>query len=74
MGKGNIIIKEYSIIWEYNSETEENTPINELKFLVENLIDNKKFDINVNKNELEVRIKYNNSIKYEYINKILNDN
>ena len=46
---------------------------NELKFLLENLIDNKKFDIILGNNYLEVKIKYGNNKKYEYINEIINE-
>ena len=45
---------------------------NELKFLIENIIDKKKFDIILEKNNLEVKIKNGNNIKYNYINEIIN--
>ena len=74
-GVGNIIIKEYSILWNYEDEERKDFLLgNELKFLLENLIDNKKFDIILGKNNLEVKIKYGNNKKFEYINEIINEN
>ena len=72
-GVGNIIIKEYSILWKYEENQKENYLLeNELKFLLENLLDNKKFDIILDKHILEVKIKIGNNLKYEYINDIIN--
>ena len=73
-GIGNIIINEYSILWNYEDEDrDEYLLLNELKFLLDNLIDKKKFDIILGKNFLEVKIKYENNKKYEYINEIINE-
>ena len=73
-GFGNIKIKEYSVACKYeNEEIEEYTLGNELKFLIGNLIDYKKFDIILDKNNIEVKIKSGNNIKYEYINEIINE-
>ena len=73
-GVGNIIVKEYSVSWNYEYEERKDFLLgNELKFLLENLIDNKKFDIILGNNYLEVKIKYGNNKKYEYINEIINE-
>ena len=72
-GFGNIIIKEFSVCWNYkDNEKREYLLGNELKFLIENIIDKKKFDIILEKNNLEVKIKNGNNIKYNYINEIIN--
>ena len=74
-GAGKIIIKEYSVLWNYTNEDKSNfLLVNELKFLLENFIDNKKYDIIKDDNYLEVKIKINNSMKYKYVNEILNEN
>ena len=72
-GFGNISIKEYSVSWNYKDEEKRDYLLgNELKFLIENFIDNKKYDIIQEKNNLEVKIKNGNNIKYSYINDIIN--
>ena len=41
--------------------------------MVEKFIDDKTFDINLQKNILEIKLKNSNNIKYNYINDIIND-
>ena len=72
-GFGNISVKEYSVSWNYKDEEKRGYLLgNELKFLIENFIDNKKFDIIQEKNNIEVKIKNGNNIKYSYINELIN--
>ena len=73
-GVGNIVIKEYSISWNYeDKEKGEYLLGNELKFLISKIVDNKKFDIIFDKNNLEVKIKHENINKYEYIDEMINN-
>ena len=78
IGDGTIIKKEYSISWIYNNSENNNNYMvgEELKFLVENIIDKTKFDINLDKNNLEVTIKNQNKFQYifDIIQKIVADN
>jgi trehalose-6-phosphatase len=78
IGDGTIIKKEYSISWIYNNNENNNNYMvgEELKFLVENIIDKTKFDINLDKNNLEVTIKNQNKFQYifDIIQKIVADN
>ena len=71
LGIGNISQKEYSVCWNYKNNESDNGSmlIEELKFLVENSFDKGKFDIIVDNNNLEVKIKNNN--KYHYILEIV---
>ena len=72
-GFGTISIKEFSVSWNYKDEEKRGYLLgNELKFLIENFIDNKKFDIIQEKNNIEVKIKNGNNIKYSYINELIN--
>ena len=72
-GFGNISIKEFSVSWNYKDGEKRGYLLgNELKFLIENFIDNKKFDIIQEKNNIEVKIKNGNNIKYSYINELIN--
>ena len=77
VGGGNIIQKEYSI--SFNYKTNENNDVymigEELKYLVENSIDKTKFDIELDKNNLEVKLKFYNKYHYifDIIQKIIND-
>ena len=71
-GFGEIVEKEYSVSWNYNAEEKGNYLLGkELKFLIENFIDNKNFYITLEKNYLEVKIKNGNNINYKYIDEIL---
>ena len=73
-GTGDLIINEFSIVWKCeNYKNGEYLIGNELKFLVEKFIDDKTFDINLQKNILEIKLKNSNNIKYNYINDIIND-
>ena len=73
-GFGNISIKEYSVSWNYKDEEKRDYLLgNELKFLISKIVDNKKFDIIFDKNNLEVKIKHENINKYEYIDEIINE-
>ena len=73
-GTGDLIINEFSIVWKCeNNKNGEYLIGNELKFLVEKFIDDKTFDINLQKNILEIKLKNSNNIKYNYINDIIND-
>ena len=78
IGDGNIIQKECSVSWSYkNNENNNGFMIGEeLKFLVENIIDKTKFDIILDKNNLEVKIKNQNKYHYifDIIQKIVNEN
>ena len=71
-GCGNISVKEFSISLKYKDIGKGDfLLVNELKFLVENFLDKKKFDIILEKNNLEVKIKEANNFKYNYINEII---
>jgi trehalose-6-phosphatase len=71
-GCGNISVKEFSISLKYKDIGKGDFLLgNELKFLVENFLDKKKFDIILEKNNLEVKIKEANNFKYNYINEII---
>ena len=73
-GVGYIIIKEYSVSWNYeDNEKGEYLLGNELKFLMSKFVDNKKFDIILNSNNLEVKIKHENINKYEYIDEMIKE-
>ena len=78
IGDGAIIQKEYSVSWNYkNNENNNNYMIGEeMKLLIENLIDKTKFDIILDKNNLEVKIKNQNKYHYifDIIQKIVNEN
>ena len=78
IGEGIIKEKEYSICWSYkNNENNIGFIIGEeLKFLIENAIDKAKFDIILDKNILEVKMKDFNKYQYifEIIQKIVNEN
>ena len=72
-GFGTISVKEFSVSWNYKDGEKRGYLLgNELKFLIENFIDNKKFDIIQEKNNIEVKIKNGNNIKYSYINELIN--
>ena len=78
VGEGKIIEKEYSICWRYKNNENNNGFMlgDELKILVENVIDKAKFDIILDKNNLEVKMKDYNKYQYifDIIQKIVNEN
>jgi trehalose-6-phosphatase len=71
VGIGSISQKEYSVTWNFqnNENINGNMLIKELIFLVENYIDKGKYDIIIDNNSLEVKIK--NNSKYHYITEII---
>ena len=77
VGMGNISQKEFSISWNYKNNENNNGYLigQELKFLVENAIDKSKFDIILEKNSLEIKIKNYNKNHYilEIIQKLVNE-
>ena len=77
IGTGDISEKDYSISWNYQNNENNNGYMigEELKFLVENAIDKTKFDIILDKNNLEVKIKSNNKYNYifDIIQKLVNE-
>ena len=77
LGGGNIVQKEYSISFNYKTNENNNVYMvgEELKYLVENSIDKTKFDIDLDKNNLEVKLKNYNKYHYifDIIQKIIND-
>lgn len=72
-GMGKISQKEFSVSWSYKNNENNNSYLllNELQLLVENIIDKGKFEINLDKNSLEVKIKNNNYNKYHFISEII---
>jgi len=72
-GIGKISQKEFSVSWSYKNNENNNgyLLLDELQFLVENTMDKGKFEINFDKNSLEVKIKNNNYNKYHFISEII---
>ena len=72
-GVGSASQKEFSVSWNYKNNESNNGYMlaEELKFLVESIIDKGKFDIILDKNYLEIKVKNNNYNKYHYISEII---
>ena len=72
-GVGSVSQKEFSVSWNYKNNESNNGYMlaEELKFLVESIIDKGKFDIILDKNYLEIKVKNNNYNKYHYISEII---